>query len=53
MWWRWWRHPGRAAELALFIDRYLTTNGNATYQFLLGDAGGSGQNLALLFSQPR
>jgi endonuclease/exonuclease/phosphatase family metal-dependent hydrolase len=40
--------PSRAAELALFVDRYLTTSGNAIYQFLLGDAGGS-QKLALLF----
>jgi hypothetical protein len=40
--------PSRAAELALFVDRYLATNGSPTYRFLLGDAGGS-QKLALLF----
>jgi len=40
--------PSRPAELALFIDRYLTTDGVAAYQFLLGDSGAS-QKLALLF----
>jgi endonuclease/exonuclease/phosphatase family metal-dependent hydrolase len=40
--------PSRPAELALFVDRYLTANGAPTYQFLLGDSGGS-QKLALLF----
>jgi hypothetical protein len=40
--------PSRPAELALFVDRYLTANGTPTYQFLLGDSGGS-QKLALLF----
>lgn len=40
--------PSRAAELALFVNRYLSANGAATYRFLLGDSGGS-QKLAVLF----
>jgi hypothetical protein len=39
--------PSRPAELALFLDRYLTTGGVAAYQFLLGDSGAN-QKLALL-----
>jgi endonuclease/exonuclease/phosphatase family metal-dependent hydrolase len=41
--------PSRAAELTLFVDRYLSPNGAGTYEFLLGDSGGS-QKLALLFN---
>ncbi|MEU7743986.1 endonuclease/exonuclease/phosphatase family protein [Nonomuraea sp. NPDC049158] len=44
--------PSRAAELALFIDDYLTVDGSATYDFVLGDSGGS-QKLALLFKPDR
>lgn len=40
--------PSRSAELRLFVDNYLTTNGAASYRFILGDSGGS-QKLALLF----
>jgi endonuclease/exonuclease/phosphatase family metal-dependent hydrolase len=44
--------PSRMAELALFIDEYLTADGIATYDFVLGDSGGS-QKLALLFKSDR
>lgn len=40
--------PSRAAELRLFIDRYLTDSGTARYRFLIGDSGGA-QKLALLY----
>jgi hypothetical protein len=44
--------PSRAAELALFVDRYLTTSASPTYRFLLGDAGGS-QSSPCSSSPPR
>ncbi|MBF8193568.1 endonuclease [Nonomuraea sp. K274] len=40
--------PSRPAELALFINEYLSSGGSATYDFVMGDSGGS-QKLALLF----
>ncbi|MFD1544194.1 endonuclease/exonuclease/phosphatase family protein [Nonomuraea guangzhouensis] len=44
--------PSRPAELALFIEEYLTVDGTATYDFVQGDSGGS-QKLALLFKPDR
>jgi endonuclease/exonuclease/phosphatase family metal-dependent hydrolase len=40
--------PSRPAELALFVDRYLSDAGTSRYQFLMGDSGGA-QKLALLY----
>jgi endonuclease/exonuclease/phosphatase family metal-dependent hydrolase len=40
--------PSRPAELALFIDRYLSDAGTRRYEFVLGDSGGA-QKLALLY----
>ncbi|MEV0390242.1 endonuclease/exonuclease/phosphatase family protein [Nonomuraea sp. NPDC050643] len=44
--------PSRAAELALFVNEYLSVDGTATYDFVQGDSGGS-QKLALLFKPDR